>query len=81
MQLNAEQMNIFSTIYDTATRGTTSGFMAFIEGRPGRGKTFLIRALASTLRANDHIILIVGTSALSAIAYHRGRTAHYMFGI
>ncbi|KAI5999012.1 hypothetical protein EDC04DRAFT_2909156 [Pisolithus marmoratus] len=70
MQLNAKQMNIFSTIYDTATRGTTSGFMAFIEGRPGRGKTFLIRALASTLHANDHIILIVGTSALSAIAYH-----------
>ncbi|KAF9232084.1 hypothetical protein BU15DRAFT_32498, partial [Melanogaster broomeanus] len=55
--------------------------MFFIEGRPGRGKTFLIKAFSSMLRAQHHIVLIVGSSALSAVAYPRGHTAHYLFGI
>ncbi|KAG1838443.1 hypothetical protein DFJ58DRAFT_668368, partial [Suillus subalutaceus] len=53
--------------------------MFFVEGRPGRGKTFMVNALSSTLRAEGHIILIVGSSALCATAYKRGRSAHYLF--
>lgn len=41
----------------------------------------MINALSSTLRAAGHIVLIVGSSALCATAYRRGRTAHYLFGI
>jgi hypothetical protein len=83
LQLNEEQSHVFQLLHDTivtheAHRVNT---MFFIEGRPGRGKTFLIRALTAALRAQSIIVLIVGTSALSAIAYHRGRTAHYLFGI
>ena len=53
----------------------------FIKGRPGRGKTFTVRALASTLRSMDCIVLIVSSSAFCAKAYQCGRTAHHMFGI
>ncbi|KAG1904000.1 uncharacterized protein F5891DRAFT_896432, partial [Suillus fuscotomentosus] len=55
--------------------------MFFVEGQPGRGKMYMVNALASTLRASGHIILIVGSSALCTTAYKRGRTAHYMFRI
>jgi hypothetical protein len=60
---------------------TAQNNMFFIEGRPGRGKTFMVNALSCMLHASGHIILIVGSSALCATAYPRGRTAHYMFGI
>jgi hypothetical protein len=53
----------------------------FIEGRPGRGKTFLVDAICSSLRSDGLIILIVGTTALAATLYERGRTAHSLFGI
>lgn len=33
------------------------------------------------LRAQEEIVLIVGSNALCATAYDRGRTAHHMFGI
>lgn len=77
--LNEEQRTIFDEICDGID--SRQNAMFFVEGRPGRGKTFVANALASTLRAAGHIILIVGSSALCATAYKRGRTAHYMFGI
>lgn len=77
--LNEEQRYIFDAICDGIQ--SRRDCMFFVEGRPGRGKTFMVNALASTLRASGHIILIVGSSALCATAYKRGRTAHYMFGI
>ncbi|KAG1758140.1 PIF1-like helicase-domain-containing protein, partial [Suillus occidentalis] len=77
--LNEEQCHAFDTICDGIQ--SRRNCMFFVEGRPGRGKTFMVNALSSTLRAEGHIILIVGSSALCATAYKRGRTAHYMFGI
>ena len=76
-----EQRQIFDFIWNDIAEEENAMHQFFIEGRPGRGKTFLIQTLLLRYRAEDHIILIVGTSALSAIAYPRGRTAHYMFGI
>ncbi|KAF8439447.1 hypothetical protein L210DRAFT_791192, partial [Boletus edulis BED1] len=55
--------------------------LSFIEGHLGRGKTYLIQTTLAALHADFHIVLVVGTSALSTIVYHRGRTAHFMFGI
>ena len=42
---------------------------------------YLINAVASKLRSEGHIVLIVGSSALSATLYERGRTAHSLFRI
>lgn len=77
--LNAEQRHIFDVICDGIDSRRNATF--FVEGRPGRGKTFMINALSSTLWAAGHIVIVVGSSALCATAYRRGRTAHYMFGI
>lgn len=52
-----------------------------IEGKPGRGKTYLVDALCSKLRAHGKIILVVGSSALAASLHERGRTAHNLFRI
>lgn len=78
---NDEQHAIFPVLIEAINNQHSPNRSFFIEGRPGRGKTFLIQALLAHCRAEQHIIIIVGTSALSAIAYTRGRTAHYAFGI
>lgn len=79
--LTEEQCNIFDDIMHSVLNEDPNHIMSFIEGCPGRGKTFLIQTILATLCADFHIVLVVGTSALSAIAYHQGRMAHYMFGI
>ncbi|KAI5984822.1 PIF1-like helicase-domain-containing protein [Pisolithus albus] len=79
--LNDEQSRIFDTIHRSIFSHDSDCTMFFIEGRPGRGKTFLIKALTAVLRRDSHIVLIVGSSALSATAYQRGCTAHFLFGI
>lgn len=53
----------------------------FIEGRPGRGKTYLLNAIAGALRSQHKIVLTVATSAIAASQYPRARTAHALFGI
>ena len=78
-QLNEEQLHILHVVNDAIQNRRNPFF--FVEGRPGRGKTFLVKAISSALRAQGRVVLIVGSTALSATAYDRGRTAHHMFGI
>ena len=96
-QMNTEQRELFEDIYSAVImrvslisvmthssltihkKRHTTWF--FIEGKPGRGKTFLVNALAAALWMQQHIVLICGTSALAATLYARGQTAHYLFGI
>ena len=83
--LNCKQAQVYDTLYSAIINDDYNhyqhGSMFFIEGQLGRGKTFLINALTAILHVKGNIILIVGTSALSAIAYPHGQTAHYLFGI
>jgi hypothetical protein len=83
--MNAEQREVFSTIVDCTTTfrrtRSTGNSPFFLEGKPGRGKTFVINAVANHLRARAHIVLIVGSSALAATLYEGGRTAHNLFQI
>lgn len=53
----------------------------FVEGKPGRGKMFLIDALCAQLRGDARLVMVVATSALAAAIYERGRTAHSLFKI
>jgi hypothetical protein len=76
-RMNADQQSIF----DDILRHCGSGGCFFIDGRAGRGKTFLICAICDHLRANGEIVCVTGTTALSVIHYDRGRTAHSAFGI
>ena len=81
MSLNEEQNQLFHQMLDAMTSGHPNHASFFVEGKPGWGKTFAVRALASTLHSMDRIILIISSSAFCAKAYQHGRTAHHMFGI
>ena len=81
--MNAEQADTFHCVMDAVMDAQDGEIPSpfFIEGKPGRGKTFLVDALCSHLRSEGLIILIVGTSALAAALYERGRTARSLFCI
>ena len=83
--MNSEQKNAFTSIVLRATQysiqGVGSNQPFFLEGKPGRGKTFVVDAICSQLRGQKFIVLVVGSSALAATLYEGGRTAHNLFQI
>jgi len=81
--MNADQRGIFDRILNQLGGwGSLPQHTAFfIDGRAGRGKTFLMAALCDCIRSNSGIVCVTGTTALSVIHYERGRTAHSAFGI
>ncbi|KAE8238734.1 hypothetical protein A4X03_0g8787 [Tilletia caries] len=52
-----------------------------IQGRAGRGKTFLVKAIIDELRGNGHVVATCGATGLSASAFTRGTTVHKRFAI
>lgn len=52
-----------------------------IDGRAGRGKTYLLYPVIGALRKLDEIVLVSASSAFAAKNYPGGRTAHYLYGI
>ncbi|KAE8219079.1 hypothetical protein CF319_g7160 [Tilletia indica] len=52
-----------------------------IQGRAGRGKTFVIKAIIDELRGNGHALAVCGATGLSASAFTRGSTVHKCFGV
>lgn len=84
-QMNEEQQSIFTNVVLSATSYSQLGHICerpfFLEGKPGRGKTFVVDAMCSQLRGQNVIVLIVGSSALAATLYEGGRTAHNLFQI
>lgn len=85
LDMNAEQRDIFCRVVQSvqtfASLRNPSFPPFFLEGKPGRGKTFVVNAICNRLRGENHIILIVGSSALAATLYDGGRTAHNLFQI
>jgi predicted ATPase len=75
--MNSDQKGIF----DHLLGQLDTGGCYFIDGRAGRGKTFLMGAMCDRIRADERIVCVTGTTALSVIHYERGRTAHSAFGI
>ncbi|KAK1993563.1 hypothetical protein LX36DRAFT_542191, partial [Colletotrichum falcatum] len=75
--LNHEQRRVFNAVYSSL--GTGGCF--FVDGKAGRGKTFLMGTLCDRIRAEGHVVCIVGSTALSVTLYERGRTTHSAFGI
>jgi hypothetical protein len=84
-QLNFEQKKIHNIIIKCVSLYQNDPLALpppmFVEGKPGRGKTFLLDTIACFLRSQGSIVLIVGTSALAATLYEGGRTAHNLFKI
>ena len=55
--------------------------MFFLYGFGGTGKTFIWRTLASSLRAENQIVIIVASSGIASLLLLGGRTAHSRFKI
>jgi hypothetical protein len=53
----------------------------FIDGRPGRGKSYLMKALVAYLRSKGKIVLCCASSGVIAANYENGMTAHHLFKI
>jgi nucleoside-triphosphatase THEP1 len=52
-----------------------------VDGRAGRGKTYVLYPVIGALRKLDEIVLLSASSAFAAKNYPGGRTAHYLYGI
>ncbi|TFY73333.1 hypothetical protein EWM64_g10679 [Hericium alpestre] len=77
--LNTEQQAIFDEVL--ANVRTSSPLLMFIDGKAGRGKTFLVNSLCDYLRAHNQIVLATATAAYAAQLYPGGRTTHSTFKV
>ena len=79
--LTDEQRQAFDEIHGYIIRHPShcDSSPLFLEGKPGRGKSFVICAALASLRSEGRVLLIVGTTALAVQQYECGCTTHHMF--
>ncbi|KAJ7433358.1 hypothetical protein FB451DRAFT_961655, partial [Mycena latifolia] len=73
------QKTIYDQIMQISTMATPPPL--HIDGRAGRGKTYLLYPVIGALRKLDEIVLVSASSAFAAKNYPGGRTAHHLYGI
>lgn len=76
---NPEQQHIFNTVVDAVI--THRPLLLFVDGKAGRGKTFLITAICNYLRSQGHIVIPTATAGNAARLYPGGRTTHSAFKV
>ena len=76
---NNEQRDIFLQIQYAILHNKP--LLMFIDGKAGRGKTFLVNTLCAWIRSTARIVLPTATSAFAAQLYPGGRTTHSTFGV
>ncbi|KAG5016666.1 hypothetical protein JHK82_022317 [Glycine max] len=74
-----EQKTIYHRIIQAVNNN--EGGMFFLYGFGGIGKTFIWRTLASSLRAENQIVIIVASSGIASLLLPESRTAHSRFKI
>jgi hypothetical protein len=80
-RMNPQQLAAFDVLYTAITSASLAHTVFYLDGKAGRGKSFVASALCTILRSENRIPIIAGTTALSVTMYERGRTAHSAFGI
>jgi hypothetical protein len=78
-QFNEDQRRIYERIMDSIQHNQP--LCLFIDGKAGRGKTFLINTICEALRARGKIVIPTATSAFAAQLYAGGRTTHSAFKV
>ena len=76
---NPEQRMIFDTVWNAVQQNLP--LCLFIDGKAGRGKTFLVNSCCSQVRGYGKIVLATATSAFAAQLYPGGRTTHSTFKV
>ena len=79
LAFNPEQRDIFLRVQQAVSNNEP--LLMFIDGKAGRGKTFLVNILCAWVRAEGRIALPTATSAFAAQLYPGGRTTHSTFGV
>ncbi|KAL5148491.1 ATP-dependent DNA helicase PIF1 [Glycine soja] len=74
-----EQASIYNQIVEAVNKD--KGGMFFLYGYGGTGKTYIWKTLASSLRADNKIVIMVASSGIASLLFPRGRTAHSKFKI
>ncbi|KAF7815403.1 uncharacterized protein G2W53_029372 [Senna tora] len=77
--LNDDQKNAFKSIINAIEQGRNATF--FVDGPGGTWKTFLYRALLSSVRKKGMIALATASSGIAATILPGDRTAHSRFKI
>ncbi|KAI6155535.1 PIF1-like helicase-domain-containing protein [Pisolithus tinctorius] len=78
-QMTAEQISIYKKITQAASQNMP--LFIFIDGKAGRGKTFLMNAICNHLHVSGCIVLPTVTSAFAAQLYPGGWTTHSTFKV
>lgn len=76
---NPEQQGIFLQVQYAVLHNKP--LLVFVDGKAGRGKTFLVNTLCAWVRSVGKIALPTATSAFAAQLYPGGQTAHSTFGV
>ena len=63
--MNDRQMEIYHLVLQKIH--ANESLVLFIDGKAGRGKTFLIQAIIKAVRSDNYIAIPVGTTALAAL--------------
>ena len=79
MLFNVEQLRIFEIVWNAVQQDQP--LCIFIDGKAGRGKTYLVNSLCSQIRGHGKIVLATATSAFAAQLYPGGRTTHSTFKV
>lgn len=77
--LNTEQRAIFDTIIQAVT--DQRPLLLFIDGKAGRGKTYLVNTICTYMRSRGHVVLPTATAGNAARLYPGGRTTHSAFKV
>ena len=78
-QLNTDQAHAFSTVMEAVNNDTHVNRLFFLNAPGGYGKTFLIKALLSTVRGLGKIALALASSGIAAELLEGSSTAHSKF--
>ncbi|RXK34954.1 hypothetical protein M231_07787 [Tremella mesenterica] len=77
--LNPEQRVIYDEIMGAVMGGRPA--CMFIDGKAGRGKTYLVAALLDRLQSDGKIPLVGVSAAFAALLYEGGITIHSLFKV
>jgi len=78
---NPEQLAAYQELKNAVEQANDSTCLRFLDGKAGRGKTFVMNCLITLFRSQGATVLVVGSTTLSIIHYDCGRTAYSTFGI
>ncbi|KAG5063501.1 hypothetical protein JHK85_004684 [Glycine max] len=74
-----QQASIYKQIIQVVNKD--EGGMFFLYGYGGTGKTLIWKTLASSLRADNKIVIMVAFNGIASLLLPRGRTTHSKFKI